>query len=140
MAIDSYDPLSPPAPQEWLAVPDQRRIDLVLAYHHATGERGENEQMHCLLHAIVENQVAMGDRMPVGEKIRQLMAQGLDRHQAVHAIAIVLATHMRRQANAIQRKGDDEQRYFSEVRRMNARKFHMAIDQVAMLRGGGPGQ
>jgi hypothetical protein len=124
-----YDPLQPPDPAAWLALGEQERIDLVLAYHHSIGDRGENEQLHCLLHAIVENQVAMGERFPVAEKIRQLMAQGLDRHHAVHAICIVLASHMRRLS---QRggEGDDERRYFSEVRRQTARKYMMALDHA----------
>lgn len=133
MALESYDALQAPEPHEWLALPDQQRIELVLAYHHGIGDRGENEQVHCMLHAIVENQAAMGERFPVREKIRQLMAQGLDRHQAVHAICLVLANHMRRQANAINRRGDDEQRYASEVRRQTARKYLLAMEQLAYI-------
>lgn len=131
MAIESYDPMQPPDPAEWLTLGEQERINLVLAYHHAIGDRGENEQLHCLLHAIVENQVAMGDRFPVQEKIRQLMAQGLDRHHAVHAICIVLANHMRRLSQRGAASGDDdERRYASEVRRTTARKYMMAVDQA----------
>lgn len=124
MAIDSYDPFDPPEPAVWLTLGEQDRMDRVLAYHHSVGDRGENEVMHCTLHVIVENQVAMGETMaPVREKLRQLMAQGLDRHQAVHAIAIVLARHMFRLSQNPTPAGDQQDRYFKELRRMNARKF-----------------
>ena len=124
MAIDSYDPFDPPDSAIWLTLGEQDRVERVLAYHHSVGDRGENETMHCTLHVIVENQVAMGERMaPVREKLRQLMAQGLDRHQAVHAIALVLARHMYRLSQRSAAGDDQEERYFKELRRMNARKF-----------------
>ena len=123
MTIKTYDPMQVPDAQTWLAMGERERIGLVLAFHHSIGDRGENEQMHCLLHVVVENQIAMGDKMPVGEKARQLMAQGLDRHQTLHAIATVLARHMYRLSRAVTREGDDEQAYFRELRRMSARKY-----------------
>lgn len=124
MAIDSYDPLNPPDPVEWMALDGAARVALVQAYHHSIGDRGENEQAHCTLHAIVENQVAMDATMdPVRERLRQLMAQGLDRHHAVHAIAIVVARQMYRLSRDVALREDNNERYFKELRRMNARKY-----------------
>jgi hypothetical protein len=124
MAIDSYDPLNPPDPVEWMALDSEARVALVRAYHHSIGDRGENEQLHCTLHAIVENQVAMDATMePVRERLRQLMAQGLDRHHAVHAIAIVVSRHMYRVSRNTIQRDDQTERYFRELRRMNARKY-----------------
>ena len=124
MAIDSYDPLNPPDPVAWMALDAEARVALVRDFHHSIGDRGENEQMHCTLHSIVENQVAMGEAMePVRERLRQLMAQGLDRHHAVHAIAIVVARHMYRLSRDTTQRGDQNERYFKELHRMNARKY-----------------
>ncbi len=42
------------------------------------------------MHVVVENQIAMGDEIPVRDTLVRLMSEGLDRHDAVHAIATVL--------------------------------------------------
>ena len=51
------------------------------------------------------------------------MAQGLDRHDAIHAIGSVLMTNI----NRLQRPGaapdDPAKTYFSNLRRLNARKW-----------------
>jgi hypothetical protein len=130
MPIDAYDPHTPPDPAEWLALGEEERIQLAIAYHHSIGDRGENERTHCLLHAIVENQIAMGGRMEqVRERVRQLMAQGLDRHQALHACCYVLARHMHFLTVMPRGIGDQDARYFRELGRMNARKW------LGVLRG-----
>jgi hypothetical protein len=127
MAIDSYDALEAPDPLAWLALGEEERLSLIAVYHRSIGDIGENERMHCLLHAIVENQVAMGGQMqPVRDRLRQLMAQGLDRHLAIHAIAVVLSRHMYRLSRAAVQRGDQEQAYFRELKRMSASKY-MAI-------------
>src|SRR5437016_9813537 len=40
---------------------------------------------------VVENQVALGDEIPVRRTLERLRAEGLDRHDAVHAAGSVLA-------------------------------------------------
>jgi len=42
----------------------------------------------------VENQIALGDEIPVKAKLLSLMREGLDRHEALHAIGSVLAEHI----------------------------------------------
>mgnify|MGYP006296479895 CR=1 FL=1 len=131
MAVESYDAMVPPDPQAWLAAGEQERIDLVRAYHTSIGDTGDNETLHCTLHTIVENQVALGGEMaPVGEKLRQLMVQGLDRHMALHAIMFVLAKHMQRLGSGHVQQDGHERRYFTELRRQNARKFLMMLQSL----------
>jgi len=60
---------------------------------------------------------------PVRERLRQLMAQGLDRHVAVHAIAYVLSRHMNWLLVDRSAGGDQNARYFRELKRMTARKY-----------------
>jgi len=122
MAIESYDPHVPPDALAWLETDEKQRVELVKAYHHSIGEMSQ-EVVHSTLHVIVENQAIMGDKMPVKEKLRQLMAQGLDRHDAIHAISIALVKHLDRLSRTITPQGDQEERYFAEVRRMSARKY-----------------
>ena len=46
--------------------------------------------MHAITHVIVENQIAMGDATVVPATLDRVMREGLNRHDAVHAIASVL--------------------------------------------------
>jgi len=46
--------------------------------------------MHGVAHVIVENQVAAGDSTVVPVTLARLMREGLDRHDAIHAIGSVL--------------------------------------------------
>jgi hypothetical protein len=79
--------------------------------------------LHAVLHTIVENQIAEGDAIPVREKARQLMAQGLTRHDALHAIASVLITFTRELVGGEMTDADPNQRYFRALRRLHARKW-----------------
>jgi hypothetical protein len=67
-----------------------------------------------VVHVIVENQIALGDELPVPSTLMRLMADGLDRHDAIHAIASVLMVFLRDgQAGAIQ--GDPNERYARDL-------------------------
>jgi hypothetical protein len=46
--------------------------------------------VHAAIHVAVENQIAMGVEL-VGETVARLVAEGLDRHEAIHAIGALLA-------------------------------------------------
>jgi hypothetical protein len=85
----NYDPLTEPNPQQWLAMDEQQRIDLVLAYHRRAGLGGPRIMAHAGIHVTVENQIA-DDELPVRRIARRLMSEGLDRHDAIHAIGSVL--------------------------------------------------
>ncbi len=87
--MHSYDPLAAPDPQDWLALDEQERISLVEQYHRRNNVRLPSVKVHSAFHVIAENQIALGDEMPVAAKLQQLMQEGLDRHEAVHAIASV---------------------------------------------------
>ena len=43
---------------------------------------------------VIENQIAMGDELPVRRALDRLMGEGLDRHGAVHAVGLVLAAQL----------------------------------------------
>jgi hypothetical protein len=86
MPLESYDPHRAPDPDEWLALDEGRRRTLVMDYHRQLGHRQagidlQKEALHAVTHVAIENQVAMaGEMLPIQIKLRQLMAQGLDRH------------------------------------------------------------
>jgi hypothetical protein len=88
-----YDPLKAPDPREWLECEEFERIGAVLEFHDVYASGVENEQLHATFHVVVENQLALGDGA-VRETLERLIGEGLDRHEAVHAIGSVLAGEM----------------------------------------------
>jgi hypothetical protein len=84
-----YDAGEQPDPDAWLELDEAGRIDLVIDYHRRTGVQLENPEPHAIAHVVVENQVALGDATPVPETLNRLMDEGLDRHDAVHAIGSI---------------------------------------------------
>lgn len=117
-----YDPLSAPDPQEWLQHDEQERIELVESYHRAKGVALENTHLHAAFNASVETQLAEGSVPAVAETLERLMREGLDRHQAVHAIGSVLAQTMYNSAKRAP-TGDLNERYAAELRRLTARRW-----------------
>jgi hypothetical protein len=89
-----YDPEEAVDPEEWLASDEQERIEAVRRYHRRKKIRMPNDRAHAVMHVVVENQVALGKEFPAESVLARLMREGLDRHEAVHAIASVLARHM----------------------------------------------
>jgi hypothetical protein len=81
-------------PQAWEALDESERIESVLQYHRRNQIRLPNESLHAATHVIVENQVALGDAFPARAVLLRLMQEGLDRHEAVHAIGSVLSEQL----------------------------------------------
>jgi hypothetical protein len=90
-----YDAFHDPDPAAWLGLDEQIRIQLAQDYHRRKKIRLPNLTIHATIHAIVENQVALGEEIPVRATLRRLLGEGLDRHDAIHAIGAVLTDHMR---------------------------------------------
>jgi len=92
--MQRYDPLETPDAQEWLALDEQERIDLALDYHRKARIRLPNAKVHAALHAVVETQIALGDKTPVRRTAQRLIDAGLDRHETIHAVCWVLIQFM----------------------------------------------
>jgi hypothetical protein len=87
-AMKRYDPARLPGANDWLALDESERLELVLAYHRRARIRVPKLRLHVALHIVVENQLA--ERLPEAERaLIRLMAEGLDRHSAIHAIGRV---------------------------------------------------
>jgi len=89
-----YDPLKPPEPGAWQSLDEQERLDLVEEFHRRARVRLPNAKVHAVLHVIVENQIALGDEVPVKRTVERLMSEGLDRHDSIHAVGSVLIGHL----------------------------------------------
>ena len=91
--MKQYDPDRDPSPEEWLALDEQERIGLSEEYHRRHRIRIRNAKLHAVVHAIVENQLALGEPVVVAT-VARLRGEGLDRHDAIHAIGSVLSVHL----------------------------------------------
>ena len=90
--MNSYFPDKSVNPVEWLALDEGERIALVRAFHDNLDNEMPDDALsiHSAIHAIVENQLAMGVEL-IPETIAKLTRQGLDRHEAIHAIGAILS-------------------------------------------------
>jgi hypothetical protein len=86
-----YEPHEHINSDDWLALDESERMHLVRRYHRRLRIRLPNETIHAAVHVIVENQVALGDAFPAKAALFRLMKEGLDRHEAIHAIGSVLS-------------------------------------------------
>jgi HD superfamily phosphodiesterase len=91
MALLQYDPHEHIKSDAWLALDESERMQLVRRYHRRERIRLPNETIHAVVHVIVENQVSLGDAFPAKAALLRLMKEGLDRHEAIHAIGSVLS-------------------------------------------------
>src|SRR5215470_8614005 len=119
-SMQRYDPLKAPVPEEWLTLDEQERIDFVQDYHSRMRTRLQNAKVHAMAHVIVENQIALGDETPVQRTAQRLMDEGLDRHEAVHAIGMVLFEFMHDLMKAPVSGSDPNARYFAALKRLTA--------------------
>lgn len=90
--MENYHPSKTPSPEEWLELDESLRNEFVLNSHKAAGIEFEEgaENIHSIIHVIVENQLAMKVE-PVPTTIAKLTRQGLSRHEAIHAVGAVLS-------------------------------------------------
>ena len=90
-----YDPHSQPAADKWLALEESERMALVKNYHKRARIHLPSPVVHAAIHTGVETQIAM--QLPaVLDAFQRLQAEGLDRHDIIHAIGSVLFEHMRK--------------------------------------------
>ena len=85
-----YHPRIPPDPELWLSLDEQDRIRLAETFHRAEQVKLPNAKVHAVMHVIVENQIAEAHD-PVVRAMQRLAAEGLPRHECIHAIAWVLS-------------------------------------------------
>ena len=122
--IESYDPNCDQDPEAWGLIDDDERIYLVSEYHRKARIKLPNLKAHALFHVIVENQVAMGNKIPVCRILARLLAEGLDRHDAIHAIGSVLSkfifNHVK---NAKPADGDPNLAYWADLETLSAESW-----------------
>ncbi len=114
-----YDPQRAPSPKRWLALDEDERVDLVEQYHRKQRIRLPNRRLHAMMHVVVENQLALGETVVV-ETLARLQREGLDRHDALHAIASVLVEGMYALLHEERPRDEPLERYREGLRKLTA--------------------
>ena len=115
-----YDAIEQPDPEIWLELDETERVDLVIDYHRRIGVQLESLELHAMAHVVVENQAALGEATPVPETLERLMDEGLDRHEAVHAIGSILMRIVFEAAHMPEDDGDINSNYNRELTMLTA--------------------
>ena len=119
----TYDPHDDPDPKEWLSLDEGIRSMLVEEYHQEAGIKLPNLRLHALIHVVVENQVAMADETPVQRTLNRLIEEGLDRHDAIHAIGSILAKQIYNLFNEKPESGFSDSAYRQDLERLTAESW-----------------
>ncbi len=90
-----YDAERAPDPAAWAAAPEADRLAAVEAHHRGLAKPHpavRQPRVHAAIHLVVEDQLASGAPPEARRAMDRLVRAGLSRHEAVHAIAAVVAT------------------------------------------------
>jgi hypothetical protein len=120
-----YDPANAPNRSAWLEADEAERLEAILRYHRRAKEHAGNLRAHSAIHTAVENQLAEGHDVAVRTMTR-LMAEGLDRHDAVHAIGSVVAKQM--YAMLKERRPHDAVEYAAQLAELTAESWRKSGD------------
>ena len=120
--MDAYDP-EKPSSADWLQRDEGERIELVSSYHRRKKIRLPNAQLHAVIHVVVENQLALRQRVVV-ETLARLQTEGLSRHEGLHAIGSVLAADLYElMQEGSETTGDAYSRYLDQLQELTATKW-----------------
>jgi hypothetical protein len=112
-----------PEPESWLGLDEQERIHQVLEYHRRVRSRSPNPRLHAIIHTIVETQISMGHEVPTGAVLTRLRTEGLERHDAVHAIGSVLTKHFQNLLAGAGSQADPNPQIWADLEKLTARTW-----------------
>jgi len=115
-----YDPDEPVDAAEWLELDETERQLAVERYHKRARIRLPSARVHAIIHAAIETQVA--ERHPAAtQALERMQAEGLDRHDAIHAVGSVMAKHI----FGIVKQGHsfDETAYAADLGKLSAKQW-----------------
>jgi hypothetical protein len=118
-----YNALEAPDPTGWLDLDEGEATELVEAYHRRAGITVPNEAVHAAIHVAVERQIALDDPRATRRAMVRLTAEGLDRHEALHAVGSVLAGHIWELAQGGASRAVSPDAYAAAVDRLTAESW-----------------
>jgi hypothetical protein len=123
-----YEANEQPHSEFWLELDESERIDAVMDYHRQARVKLENPELHATAHVVVENQVALGEATPVPATLDRLMHEGLDRHEAIHAIASILMSIVSDVTREADDGGDVNGKYRRELAKLTAAGWRAQVE------------
>jgi hypothetical protein len=117
-----YDPQKAPNASHWLSTAEEERLSEVVLYHERVGEKLPNARPHAAIHVVIENQLAEG-LSDVKKALGRLMAEGLDRHEALHAVGWVLSKHIYQTMKGDVQSFDPNEPYLRDVRMLTMKSW-----------------
>jgi hypothetical protein len=103
-----------------MALDEDERLMRIEAHHRLAGIPMPDGHLHALCHIIVENQIALGDATPVRRTVARLIAEGLDRHEAIHTLGMKIAVQFVDAATTGNSDLISTEAYFAEVEALTA--------------------
>jgi hypothetical protein len=126
---DGYDPDVPPDPAAWLDLDEDERAAAVQDYHRRAGIELPNEDLHARGHVIIETQIAIGDELAARRTLERLMHEGLDRHDALHALCAVLFEEIRK-LHQDEERSNVQDLFEAALETLTAEKWRRWMDEV----------
>jgi hypothetical protein len=114
-----YDPHVAPLASHWLALEEGARIALAEQSHRGDALDASRLLAHAAIHAAVETQIAM-EVPSVVNALRRLRGDGLDRHDAIHAIGSVLVGTLGSALRGDPTASDPSADYFAALDQLSA--------------------
>lgn len=122
-----YDADHAPSPA-FVAAPEPERLAAVEAHHArlAAHSRMPKPRLHAALHVVVEAQLASGQPPEAGRAVERLVAGGLARHEALHAVALIVSNVA---AAALEGRAFDGAAYARELDALTVERWrHLSAD------------
>ncbi len=121
-----YDAALGPDPGVWLNL-DQGDMILAIEHHHVRERlrsRSSGLHSHAVVHMAVETQLAEDHPSESRQALERLRAQGLDRHEAVHALGAVFSAHL---GQAVRTDHFDQQGYARDLAQLDAEAWRKGL-------------
>jgi hypothetical protein len=122
-----YEANEQPDPEIWLELDETERIEQVIDYHRRTRVQLENFEAHAISHVVVENQIVFGEATPVPATLDRLIEEGLDRHEAIHAIGSILMRIVFDAVHEPNDSGDINAKYNRELATLTAKGWRSQV-------------
>jgi NAD-dependent DNA ligase len=114
-----------PTPEAWLELDEGEQAEAVLRYHKRHRTRAGSMRLHAFIHATVETQLAERHAAATAA-LERLLREGLDRHEAIHAIGSVVAEQIH---GAMQGTAFDASEYEHRLNRLDAASWRRMAEE-----------
>ncbi len=117
-----YNPNKAPIASVWLSTDEAERLEMILRYHKRKALDIPNPRLHAAIHVAIENQLAEG--MPEAfQTLARLIKEGLNRHDAVHALGSVLSKQIYQISKAETELKDPNAEYIKDLKSLSAESW-----------------